>query len=151
MRALVVAALAGAMVSVPALADTPIQPGQWEIRSQVTSVDMPGAPPQVLQMMKKPQVMRHCVTPEQAARGPQDMLKDKASDCRFIRYALKGGTLDSVMQCSSRERGTMTVTSKGRYAPGSYDVASSMVMSGPRGGMKMTTVGQGKRIGPCAK
>lgn len=151
MRALLVIAMAGGLTPVPALADTPIQPGQWEVRSQVTSIDMPGAPPQMLQMMKKPHVVRHCMTPEQAARGPQDMLKDRKSECRFARYALSGGKLDAVMQCSSRERGTMTVTSKGRYAPGSYDVNNTMVMSGPQGAMRMTSVGQGRRVGPCAK
>lgn len=151
MRALFVTALAGWWISVPATAATPIQPGQWEIRSQVTSIDMPGAPPQMLEMMKKPHVMRHCVTPEQAAKGPQEMLKERKGDCRFTRYALSGGRLDSVMQCSSKERDTMTVTSKGRYAPTSYDVTSAMVMSGPRGPMKMSTVGQGRRVGPCGK
>ena len=151
MRALFVTALAGCCISAPALAATPIQPGQWEVRSQVTSIDMPGAPPQMLEMMRKPHVTRHCLTPEQAAKGPQEMLKERKGECRFTRYALAGGRLDSVMQCSSKERGTMTVTSRGRYASGSYDVTSAMVMSGPRGQMKMSTVGQGKRVGPCGK
>ncbi len=151
MRALYAAALAGGFVAVPAIADTPIQPGQWELRTIVTSVDMPGAPPQMLAMMKKPHVMRHCVTPEQAAKGPQQMLQEGKSDCRFTRYALAGGRLDAAMRCNSKERGVMTVTTKGRFTPANYDVTSAMVMSGPQGKMTMTSAGKGKRLGPCAK
>src|SRR3546814_1206382 len=73
MRQFAAAAIAGASIfaASAAHADAPIQPGLWEMKSAVTDVNMPGAPPQMLEMMKKPQTMRHCVTPDQASRSEE--------------------------------------------------------------------------------
>src|SRR3546814_14825870 len=83
------------------------------MKSSVTDVNMPGAPPQMLEMMKKPQTMRHCVTPDQASRGPQELLKQSQGQCKFSKYDFRAGRVNAVMQCNSRERGSMTVTTEG--------------------------------------
>lgn len=151
MRVLSAAAFALAITSTAAIANTPIQPGQWEVRSTVTAVDMPGAPPQMLQMMKKPQTMRHCITAEQAARGPQELLRQSKGECKFTKYALAGGRMDAVMQCNSGKGNSMTATTRGSYTPTSYEMTSTMVMNGPQGKMTMSSKGTARRLGPCAK
>lgn len=151
MRQFAAAAIAGASIfaASAAHADAPIQPGLWEMKSAVTDVNMPGAPPQMLEMMKKPQTMRHCVTPDQASRGPQELLKQSQGECKFTKYDFTAGRVNAVMQCNSRERGSMTVTTEGSFTPSSYATTSKMVMNSPMGQMKMTSSGTGKRIGTC--
>src|SRR3546814_2511373 len=122
MRQLAAAAIAGASIFAASAAhvDAPMQPGLWEMKSAVTDVNMPGAPPQMLEMMKKPQTMRHCVTPDQASRGPQELLKQSQGQCKFSKYDFRAGRVNAVMQCNSRERGSMTVTTEGSFTPSSY-------------------------------
>ena len=130
-------------------ADTPIRAGQWEVRSTVLDIDMPGAPPGMAAMMKgKPTVVRHCVTPEQAAQGPQEMLKGSQGQCRFSRYDMTGGRINAVMECSG-QGSQMTSTTIGTYSADSYQAESSMTTTGPAGKMTMRVSGSGKYLGPC--
>jgi hypothetical protein len=148
MRILTALLFAGGLATA-AQAAGPIQPGLWEMRSVATDVDMPGAPPQMLQMMKKPQTIRHCITPDQASKGPQELLKQSQGQCKFSKYDFTGGRVNAVMQCNSGERGTMTVTTEGNFSPSSYATTSKMVMNSSRGTMRVTSNSTGKRIGTC--
>src|SRR3546814_7243341 len=90
-------------------------------------------------MMKgKPQSMRHCITPEQAAKGPQELLRQSKGECKFTKYAFAGGKMDAVMQCASKDRGTMTAATQGSFTPTSYATVGKLVMSGPQGKMTMS-------------
>lgn len=124
-----------------------IQPGKWENRVEVISVDMAGAPPQVAAALKgRPQVITSCVTPEQAAYGPRQLMNtDKA--CRFVRYDTAGGRISSELVCN-RPSGTMRATATGTYTPTSYQTSGTMVMTG-RARMTMRTRTSGRRLGPC--
>ena len=85
-----------------------VQPGRWEIAITINSVEMKGVPPGIAKMMiGKTTRVRHCITPEAAARGPQDLLKSDKS-CVFTRYSMVGGRLDSAMSCR-QGGGTMTL------------------------------------------
>jgi hypothetical protein len=130
-----------------AWAQAPVQPGQWEIVTTVESVDMPGVPPSVAAMMKrKPVAIKHCLTPEEAGRGPQDMMKNDKS-CRFTRYSMVGGTLASEMVCK-QNGATITATSMGSFTPTGFNVRARTVMSGAQS-MTMTATTMGRRIGAC--
>jgi hypothetical protein len=125
----------------------PIQPGLWEITSKVETINMPSAPPAVAQAMRgRPTTVRNCVTPEQAAQGPREMMKADKS-CSFTRYNLTGGVFDSEVVCK-RPTGTMTASSTGRYTPTSFAARSRMNGTGKMA-MTMTASMTGKRIGPC--
>src|SRR3546814_16549162 len=103
------------------------------MKSAVTDVNMPGAPPQMLEMMKKPQRMRHCVTPDQASRGPQELLKQSQGQCKFSKYDFRAGRVNEVLQCNSSERGAMTLHTEGRFKPYSYTTTRKMVLSSTMG------------------
>ena len=129
-----------------------VQPGQWETVVTVKSVEMPGAPPQVAQMMRQrmggaPTRSRYCITPEQAAKGPQEMLKQNSS-CNFSKYAVTGGVIATEMTCT-QGGGTMTARANGSYTANSFSVTSNAVMSGQMS-MRIATTSTGKRLGPCA-
>src|SRR3546814_11379383 len=98
----------------------------------------------MLEMMKKPQTMRHCVTPDQASRGPQELLKQSQGQCKFSKYDFRAGRVNAVMQCNSRERGSMTVTTEGSFTPSSYATTSKMVMNSPMGTMNRS---EERRVG----
>ena len=136
-----------AALALPAAAFAQVTPGKWEIVTTVNSVDMPGAPPFVANMMKgKPIKVSHCLTPEEAARGPQEMMKAR-KECRFTRYSMAGGKLDSVMVCE-QGGGTMTATSSGSFTSTGFTATGRSVMTGGAA-MTVTTVSTGKRVGDC--
>ena len=127
-----------------------VTPGQWEIAMTIHSVDMPGAPPGVAGMMTgRTTKVKHCITPEEASRGPQDMLKSSKS-CTFTRYSMVGGKLNSQMVCK-QGGGTMTATSTGSFTPTSFVANGRTVTTGGGMPMTMTATTIGKRVGDCRK
>jgi hypothetical protein len=134
--------------AIPALASAEaIQPGQWDIVTTVQSVEMPGAPPQIAAMMKgKPVRVSQCITPADAAKGPQEMMKSN-KQCRFTRYSMAGGKLSSEMVCDQRG-GTMTATSTGSFTPTGFTATGRTVITGAQK-MTLTATTVGKRLGAC--
>ena len=118
-----------ALAALPAIAGAQVTPGQWQTTATVESVEMPGAPPQIAQMMRGrmgggPHVMSYCITPEQAAQGPKEMFKNNPS-CRFTSFSMSGGKISTEMVCS-QNGGTMTARATGSYTPTSFDVRSKI-------------------------
>lgn len=142
------------LLIMPAAAQAQVTPGQWETVVTIKSMEMPGAPPQVAQMMKsrmaggKPTRTSYCVTAEDAKRGPQEMFKQNPS-CRFTKFSMTGGTISTEMTCK-QEGGTMTARSSGSYTAKAFNVNSSVAMSG-RMSMKMSSSNVGRWLGPCKK
>ncbi|MET0375689.1 MAG: DUF3617 domain-containing protein [Rhizorhabdus sp.] len=138
--------------TLPAAVQAQVQAGQWEASTTINSIDMPGAPPQVAQMMKSQMAgggktrMTYCITPEQAAQGPQEMLRQNPA-CRFSKYSMRGGLISTEMSCR-QSGGTMTARANGSYTPTSFNVTSNAVMSG-RMSMRLSSTSVGRRIGPC--
>jgi len=134
-----------------AAAQAQVQPGQWETVVTVKSVEVPGAPPQMAEMMRQrmggaPARSRYCLTPAQAAKGPQEMLKQNPS-CKFTKYTMTGGVIATEMSCA-QGGGTMTARANGSYTANSFSVTSSVVMTGNMS-MRMTSTNTGRRLGPC--
>jgi len=137
-----------AAIALPSVASAQmLQPGMWETTSTVTSVKGGNFPPNVAAMMKgRPTVIRHCVTPAEAAAGPREMMKS-APDCRFSRFSMVGGRYSSQMSCT-RQGMAMTVAASGSYTPVSMASTATMVMTG-RMAMTMTSRTTGRRVGAC--
>ncbi len=126
-----------------------INPGQWEIAVTINSMDMPGAPPAIANMMKgKTTKVKHCITPEEAARGPQELLKSDKS-CTFTRYSMTGGALSSEMVCK-QGGGMMTATTTGSFTPDSFTATGRTVSTGGMP-MTMTSTSVGQRVGDCKR
>ena len=144
----IIAAVA-ASTSVSAVAQI-IQPGQWSMVSTPTSIDMPGAPPQVLAMMKgRPIKMSLCITPEQAKLGPKALAKAN-KNCRYTRFDVRGSRIDSQMFCNQPGGSTMTATASGNFTPTSFVSSGRSVMTG-RQKMTMSSHTEGHRVGDCRK
>lgn len=143
MRQVVLAGGIAALAAGAAIAQgTGVKPGLWEITTQITDFGMAGAPPGLAGMMKKPHSMRQCVTPQQAAQGPGDMLKRDGS-CKIGHYTLAGGTLDADVTC----RG-MHMVEHGSFTPTSFTVQSH-AEDGGNGGMTMASTITARLVGSC--
>jgi len=124
----------------------PIRPGMWEITAQMTS--MTGMPANMAGIMGRPQTIRHCVTPEEARKGVESVLKGESKGkCSFTKFRASGGTYNHEMTCAGQ--GKMVMTASGSYSPTSYSGQSRMVMNG--GQMIITGKASGRLVGACKK
>jgi hypothetical protein len=124
---------------------TGIEPGAWEVAVTITSLDMPSAPPAIANMLRgRTTKVSHCLTPEEAARGPQDMLKTNKS-CAFTRYSMTRGQLSSEMVCQ-QAGSQITAVSTGSFTPTSFSATGQSVSTGSMP-MTMTSTSVGQRVG----
>ncbi len=145
---LTVAALGAALLpAVSAGQGSGMSAGKYQITTTIVSVDMPGAPPQVAQMMAgRPMSSTICITPEQAAKG-QVGAPPQAKDCTAVKASVVGGHLESQMTCTMNGS-TVTVTNSGTYTGDGFDINGKMVMTG-KTAMTQTTKVSAKRVGAC--
>jgi len=137
-----------------------LEPGKWETSITILSIEGPGLPPQLAMAMKQRmagQKVETCLTPEQAAKPPQDML-GAAKNCTYEKFEMSGGKMSGSLVCKNppgMPGGGMRATMAGNFSSASYDITSDATMTMPampggKGG-DMTTKTQvtGKRIGDC--
>jgi hypothetical protein len=127
--------VAGLVISGAAAADTMrILPGEWEVTSTMKMQTMPNVPPKVAEMMRarqgKPMVMHTCITPEDAARGPETRSPDK--NCKVNNASYGGGRFSAESVCN-HEGDISRMKMIGTYTPTSY------VMDGQMSGSRTTT------------
>lgn len=147
--------LAGiAITTTASAAPMTVLPGEWEVTSTTQIQSMPGMSPDLVARMRqvgsKPTVSRTCLTPEQAARGPQAGPKD--SNCKFTTLDYSGGKMAVETVCK-RGAEVMTMKMAGTYTATSYDMIGQMAGSQGgsgmgAGGLAMNTHITGKRVGP---
>ena len=135
----IVTATLCACAIVPLFAQSPMRPGNWEVRMQM---EMPGMP------MKMPEtVTTQCVTAEQAkdptAAAPPPGGKPGDNSCKATDSKVDGNTVTWKMTCSAPQK----MTGEGRmvFEGDSYTGTVSMAM--PAGTMNMRYTG--KRTGDC--
>ena len=126
-----------------------LKPGQWEGRFTIQDIDMPQMPESARAQMKSmmsQNVLRYCVTPEQAANPGGDMFSGQENkDCTYGDFAVSGGKVKGRLSCKS-DGGTMNAAMSGTYAPESYAIDMDMKMEGGPHAMAMTARSEGKWI-----
>ncbi len=140
--------LIAALVAFPAAAHAQLQmqPGQWQFHMNITSFDMPGAPPQAVEAIKKQTTTGRCITPAEATAGPLEMMKNR-DNCKITRQTIDKGKFDAVLVCD-RPDGTLTQTVTGNVAPTRLAINAAIERTGQKA-MKMTTVMTAERVGDC--
>lgn len=135
------------------------QPGQWRVTAELVELDMPGAPAEVQEMMRGmmdqgAQTTEYCLTPEEAERGFEEMLKEGQAqeNCTFEKFEADGGDIDAVMLCEGSGQGQptarMAITGTGSETSSSMNM--TMEASGPNGqAMNMVMKSTQERIGDC--
>ena len=124
-----------------------IQPGMWQLASEVTDVQAPNLPIEVRNRMIGPRSrMRHCITAEQAAQPSANFLAMRAdSECVYRDFTLENGRLRGTMLCPGA-----AARMEGRYAPDGYQTRMEMRSRMPGGAVMILQIrSQGRRIGEC--
>lgn len=138
-----------------AMADSAIRPdpGQYRSTTELIEADIPGAPANMVEMMKSGmanQTTEYCLTQEEADKGFEEMAKgSQDGECTTSKFVVNGGDIDAEMSCKAGS-GEMRMTMDGTGTTTSMDM--TMTMEGEIPGMgdaKMVMRVQSERIGDC--
>ena len=107
---------------VNAVADTSLTPGLYETRVEATTKmgDMQ-LPPNI-------QTSSNCITAEDIANGPPDMLPDDGQSCETLKYEFGDGKIEMEMVCQI-QGGEGRMVGTGTYTSDSFQMQNKMKMS----------------------
>mgnify|MGYP001087919804 CR=1 FL=1 len=123
------------LVSLPAWG-LDLKPGKYQITAKVEMPGMPGGMPA--------QTMTQCLNEQ----NPVPNTSAGAHGCKITDMKTKGTTINYAMDCK-QEGMTIKTTGKMTYKGDSFEGTSRTNMGPAAGGMTVTTVVKGKRIGNC--
>ncbi len=155
-------AAAGATGGAPAATGPAMQPGQWEMVTQVTALEMPGAPPaaqaQLRAQQGRSQTDRQCITPEQAANPSRNLVSGAQSgNCQFGDTIWSGGVIRIRATCRQPGgSGQAEMAMEGSFTATTLDARLSVIATGPNltgapgtQQMRATSIVRGRRVGEC--
>lgn len=133
-----------------------LEPGQYRSTVEMVSVDIPGAPPEAVAMMKRAissgnTTTEYCLTPEEAEKGYEEMARNSAQgDCNVRRFDVDGGDIDAEMTCTAADGTEARMTLDGTGSRTSSDMTMTIETDVPGlGEGTMTMRAQHERIGDC--
>ena len=129
------------------LSNMSIEPGLWELTSEVLDVRAPNLPREIRNRMVGPRSRtRNCITPEQAAHPSANFLAGRGDHaCAYRDFSVRNGQMRGSMTCPDA-----TARMEGRYQSRAYDLR--MEMQSPMENKAVMTLdlrARGRRIGPC--
>jgi hypothetical protein len=130
-----------------------LQPGEWEMKTEVVNVKVEGLPEGVADGMKAQAggTNRTCMTPEEAKGPSADVFaKNNPANCKSEGFSWSGGRIQGKTTCTGEGGAGKTVmTMDGRYSPQSIDMTmkSETDMMGKAMTMEMRV--SGRRVGEC--
>ena len=137
------------------------RPGLYRSTTSMTAFELTGADPQTEDTMRDkfaqvmPQTRAFCLTPEAAARGFADMLRQsQQGNCRIERFVANASRLSARMSCHVAAKLDSTVSVEGTGSPDSSHVDLTIVQSGPSVPGGSETIGlkvDNVRVGECPK
>ena len=143
--------LASAQVDVSG--DRPLA-GEYRAKITFLSLDMPGAPPQMAEMMGQmmSRDINYCLTEEDIAEGYRAITNRTSQDgaeCEYERFNYSGGQIDAAMVCNVDGR-AMRMEMQGTGSPTSSDITMTMSGDFGMGDGSMSMRAQHERLGACS-
>lgn len=131
-------------------ASVSLQPGQWEMTTEVVSMNIPNMPAGMTPPMPPPTTVRTCLTPEQAAAPGGDFItgSGEGGGCRSENMSMENGRIQGTVQCQA-EGGSMTAAVSGQFTPTSYEINQQVETSAEGMTMEMESRTTGRRVGDC--
>ena len=87
-----------------------MRPGEYETSVEMLDIQVPGMPEAEVAKMKQfmsgmtAQTSTFCLTPEEAAQGPEQMVQEMAkADCTFNTFDVGGGKMRADMECRNED------------------------------------------------
>jgi Protein of unknown function (DUF3617) len=132
-----------------------LQPGEWEMKTEVVNVSAEGLPAGIAEGMKAQasSTSKTCMTPEEA-KGPKgDIFAGKGSNCKSEGFSWSGGRIKGKTTCTGQGgAGNTVMEMDGKYSAQSIDMTmkseTELGMAGKA--MKMEMRVSGRRIGECS-
>jgi hypothetical protein len=131
-----------------------LQPGEWEMKTEVVNVTAEGLPPGIADGMKAQasSTTKTCMTPEEA-KGPKgDMFaQNNPANCKSEGFSWAGGKIHGKTVCTGTGgAGSTEMVMDGRYSAQSIDMTmkSKTDLAGKAMTMEMRV--SGKRVGECS-
>lgn len=153
-----------AMVTACSSSSDTIQPGQWEMKMQITDVQVPGAAPamaeQFATMARGEQIQSQCITPEQAANASEAIGNPTGAartGCTQSEAVFSGGRIRVVSACPAPTGGGNVRTSlEGSYTPTTIEARFDAEGPAPAAGVpgaptsiRLIGTMNGRRTGDC--
>jgi len=132
----------------PSAAALGLQPGKWETKMEVTDLKMSGMPAGMTVPKPAPVTATTCMTPEQASKGPGDLLKQANTDCTINSSTYAGGKIAMDMNCKM-PTGTMAMKTTGTYTATSMATDAEVSMTG-KTSMTQKVHTEAHRVGECS-
>lgn len=133
-------------------------PGQYRQVTKITKFEVPGAPPQMVEQIKKMMEgqnnnLTYCLTKEESDKGFEEMFKKgREGDCKYERFDASSSTIDAVMVCDAGQGGTMRMTLNGTVKATGSKVNVNVEQKGgqqPMGNANIAMELETNRIGDC--
>jgi hypothetical protein len=132
----------------PSAAALGLQPGKWETKIEVTDLKMSGMPAGMTVPKPAPMTTTTCMTPEQASKGPGDLLKQAKADCAINSNTYAGGKIAMEMNCKL-PTGTMVTKTTGTYTATSMTSDAEVSITGNTS-MTQKVHTEAHRVGECS-
>jgi hypothetical protein len=132
----------------PSAAAMGLEPGKWETRIEVTDLKMSGMPAGMTIPKPAPITATTCMTPEQASKGPGNLLKQVKGDCTINSSTYAGGRIAMEMNCKL-PTGTMATKTTGTYTATSMSSDAEVSMTG-KTSMTQKVHSEAHRVGECS-
>ena len=131
-----------------------VEPGAWEQKVTLVSIEAPGMPPEAKEMMSRAmgeaQVHNVCLSEREAKSPREDFFTGADQNCRYEHFKWGGGKIDLKLECRHpNAHQVMELT--GTYEPQSYQMAMTATNEGrgPQEQMVMKMRVDAKRVGKC--
>ncbi|MEE4200290.1 DUF3617 domain-containing protein [Erythrobacter sp.] len=129
------------------------QPGKYRMSYQFVAADIPGAPPEVKEIMGNAmnRSMEYCLTPEAAEQGFGEAMQQNQDDsCTISKLDIDGNDISMAMACDQGLGEAVTMTMDGTISETSSEmtlVSEGMFSEMGQGRIEMKVAQE--RIGAC--
>ena len=128
-----------------------MQPGEWEITTEVVRMSGPNMPQGVNMPTPPPTTIRNCLTPQQASAPSGGFLTGtgEGSGCTASNMTMTGGRIQGTVQCEQQGT-TMRSTLDGQFTPTSMEMNQRVETTSQGVTMEIESRTTGRRVGDCA-
>ena len=137
----------------PSASGVSLQPGEWEMKTEVVNVNVEGLPEGIANGMKAQAggTSRSCMTAEDAKGPKPDMFsKNNPANCKSESFSWADGRIGGKTTCAGEGgRGKMVMTMDGRYSAQSIDMTMRSETDMMGKAMRLDMRISGRRIGEC--
>jgi hypothetical protein len=132
-----------------------LQPGNWEMTTKITSVELPGVAGPAAQQMQRAMANRTdtqtvCITPQQAANPMGGMMSGQGQEgCQISDQTFAGGVMRASATCPGPGGGQMRMSWEGTYTATTMQANLRTETTGGPQNMRMAATMNSRRTGDC--